>query len=50
MAPFIAETPGANTKLSIEEESTITDGEVFEHVTQQILKLFPAKIASLYIE
>ena len=46
MAIFISETHRANTTLSIEEESTITADEHFEHITQQILKLSPAKAAT----
>ena len=47
MDTFIPDTPGANTTLSIEEESSITDDEVFEDITQEILKLSPAKTAAL---
>ena len=43
MATFIPETPGVNITLSIKEESSIRDDEVFEHITEEILELSPAK-------
>ena len=31
---YLPETPGANTTLSIEEESSIADDEIYEYITQ----------------
>ena len=47
MANFIPGTPAANTTLSIKEESSITGDKIFEHVTQEILQLSPAKTVTL---